>query len=143
KNMRVEDGNHACLNTGRRDNPSTDTWATTSITNAPSGRTFHTAVWTGSEMIVWGGLPPVGPARPDGGRYCAQIPLPVAVSRKNQGGTNFDLTLPLTGSPAIECRSGGGSNIYQIVVGFANAVTFDPASVTSGNGSVTATSGSG
>src|SRR5262245_14154693 len=32
-----------------------DTWAPTSLTNAPSARGGHTAVWTGSEMIVWGG----------------------------------------------------------------------------------------
>src|SRR5436309_10016159 len=32
-----------------------DTWTATSNTNAPSGRYFHTAVWTGSEMIIWGG----------------------------------------------------------------------------------------
>ncbi len=32
-----------------------DTWTATSITNAPSGRIHHTAVWTGSEMIIWGG----------------------------------------------------------------------------------------
>ena len=34
-----------------------DTWTATSTTNAPSGRVDHTAVWTGSEMIVWGGDP--------------------------------------------------------------------------------------
>ena len=32
-----------------------DTWTATSTTNAPTGRDQHTAVWTGSEMIVWGG----------------------------------------------------------------------------------------
>src|SRR6266480_6273523 len=32
-----------------------DTWTVTSITNAPDVRWYHTAVWTGSEMIVWGG----------------------------------------------------------------------------------------
>src|SRR5437773_6191677 len=32
-----------------------DTWTPTSTTNAPAGRYEHTAVWTGSEMIVWGG----------------------------------------------------------------------------------------
>jgi hypothetical protein len=31
-----------------------DTWTATSTTNAPIGRLGHTAVWTGSEMIVWG-----------------------------------------------------------------------------------------
>ena len=45
----------AILNTGGRYNPSTDSWTATSTTNAPAGRDGHTAVWTGSEMIVWGG----------------------------------------------------------------------------------------
>src|SRR5437773_5961083 len=48
------DGN-TVLNTGARYNPATDSWTPTSITNAPAGRYYHTAVWTGSEMIVWGG----------------------------------------------------------------------------------------
>ena len=43
------------LHTGGRYNPSTDSWMATSINPAPSGRRFHEAVWTGSEMIVWGG----------------------------------------------------------------------------------------
>ena len=43
------------LNTGGRYNPSTNSWTATSTINAPSGRYLHTAVWTGSEMIVWGG----------------------------------------------------------------------------------------
>src|SRR5205085_3409432 len=32
-----------------------DTWTATSITNAPVARDSHRAVWTGNEMIVWGG----------------------------------------------------------------------------------------
>ena len=43
------------LNTGGRYNPITDGWTATSATGAPTGRGLHTAVWTGSEMIVWGG----------------------------------------------------------------------------------------
>ena len=36
--------------------PCTDnTWTATSTTNAPDPRDDHRAVWTGSEMIVWGG----------------------------------------------------------------------------------------
>jgi N-acetylneuraminic acid mutarotase len=42
-------------NTGGRYDPSTDNWTATSIANVPDGRRLHTAVWTGSEMIVWGG----------------------------------------------------------------------------------------
>ena len=42
------------LNTGGRYNPVSDTWIPTAA--SPAGRTNHTAVWTGAEMIVWGGL---------------------------------------------------------------------------------------
>jgi len=40
---------------GRSYNPNADTWTNISINNAPVGRENHTAIWTGSEMIVWGG----------------------------------------------------------------------------------------
>src|SRR2546428_268291 len=43
------------VNSGGRYNPNTNAWIATSTTNAPTGRTLHTAVWTGNEMIVWGG----------------------------------------------------------------------------------------
>ena len=56
------------LNTGGRYNPSTDSWTATSTTNAPDGRYYHTAVWTGSEMIVWGGYG-AGTYFNTGGRY--------------------------------------------------------------------------
>jgi N-acetylneuraminic acid mutarotase len=42
--------------TGGRYNPTTDSWAASSPTNAPYGRAAHSAVWTGTEMIVWGGV---------------------------------------------------------------------------------------
>ena len=34
---------------------SIDSWSATSTTDVPDGRELHTAVWTGSEMVVWGG----------------------------------------------------------------------------------------
>ena len=60
------------FNTGGRYNPVSDSWQVTSIgSNVPMQRSFHTAVWTGSEMIVWGGqVPPNGStATKTGGRY--------------------------------------------------------------------------
>ncbi len=43
-------------NSGGKYNPQTDSWIPTSTSSGvPSGRAFHTAIWTGSEMIVWGG----------------------------------------------------------------------------------------
>jgi N-acetylneuraminic acid mutarotase len=43
------------LNSGGRYDPAGNAWFPTSLVNAPSARHDHTAVWTGSGMIVWGG----------------------------------------------------------------------------------------
>src|SRR5260370_2219987 len=58
-------GGSGLLNSGGRYNPATDSWIATTTTNAPSGRGFHTAVWTGTQMIIWGGSPDVN----TGGSY--------------------------------------------------------------------------
>src|SRR5439155_14342131 len=44
----------------------------TTTSNAPEGRLHHTAVWTGDEMIVWGGILYTNTYTNTGGRYCAQ-----------------------------------------------------------------------
>jgi N-acetylneuraminic acid mutarotase len=62
--------------TGARYDPDTDTWIATSTTDAPSARYAHTAVWTGSQMIVWGGSDVLGNTLQTGGRYCAQSASP-------------------------------------------------------------------
>ena len=43
------------LNSGGRYDPVANTWRPTSVINAPTPRMSHTALWTGQEMIVWGG----------------------------------------------------------------------------------------
>ena len=42
-------------NDGARFNPTTNGWAAVPTSGAPVARHAHTAVWTGSGMIVWGG----------------------------------------------------------------------------------------
>jgi hypothetical protein len=67
------------------------------------------------------------------------VQLNAVVSGKVHGmaGT-FDIDLPLTGSPGIECRSGGANGDYTMVFTFANGLTnVASASVTNGSGSVT------
>jgi hypothetical protein len=66
-----------------------------------------------------------------------------AVSRKTHGATPFDINLPPAGSPGVECRSGGATNDFRIVFTFPGAVTFDNASVSSGIGNVSSSSGGG
>jgi N-acetylneuraminic acid mutarotase len=43
------------VNTGGRYDPDTDTWTSTATVNAPDARAYHSAIWTGSRMVVWGG----------------------------------------------------------------------------------------
>ena len=61
-----------------------------------------------------------------------------AASRKNHGAAgNFDVSLPLTGNAGIECRSGGATGDYTIVVTFLDNVSVagtPQAAVTSGIG---------
>jgi hypothetical protein len=125
--------------------------------------TWHTTDGGGSTSAAGGayslggtiGQPDAGAS--SGGAYSltggfwgiANLPPPAAptpsqvVARKLHGGTPFDIALPLTGNVGIECRSGGASNDYQVVLTFAAAVTFNSASITSGTGSVSSATGSG
>jgi hypothetical protein len=48
--------------------PSTDSWVLTTTAGAPEPRAAHASVWTGSEMIVWGGSD-LGDDLNSGGRY--------------------------------------------------------------------------
>ncbi len=43
------------VNTGARYNPTNGVWTVMNTNNAPAPRYGHTAVWTGTEMVIWGG----------------------------------------------------------------------------------------
>ena len=53
---------------GGRYNPATNSWSGMTSVNEPNTRNEHVTVWTGSEMIVWGGNIFSMPYD-DGGRY--------------------------------------------------------------------------
>ena len=128
---------------GGRYDPITNSWIATTTTNAPIARDSHTAVWTGTEMIVWGGGFGGFGYLNSGGIYCAQTSAPVAqsvVSRKTHDFAGvYNIVLPLSGTPGIECRNGGATNDYTLIVTFnANvSVNGNPqAAVTSGTGTI-------
>jgi N-acetylneuraminic acid mutarotase len=62
-------GSPKVLNTGARYDPRLDQWAVMSTNNAPDPRYAHTAVWTGKEMLVWGGAGFSAPFFDTGSRY--------------------------------------------------------------------------
>jgi hypothetical protein len=68
-------------------------------------------------------------------------PVPTSVvSRKNHTGVgNFDVVLPLVGTPGIECRTGGATGDHKVIVNFTVPVSVTSVAVTSGVGSVSGT----
>ena len=76
-----------------------DPWTATTTSNAPSARTGHTAVWTGSEMIVWGGR--TGNFFKSGGRYDPTTDSWTATSLDNAPTGSSSSTAVWTGSEMI------------------------------------------
>jgi hypothetical protein len=69
--------------------------------------------------------------------------LQSVVSRKTHGtaGT-FEINLPLTGFPGIECRTGGANGDHDVVFKFSAPVAFTATATCSGNPATVTTSGS-
>ena len=84
------------FNNGNKFDPAINSWMAVSNTNAPATRSRHTAVWTGSKMVVWGGLNDSGPLD-SGGRY---DPVANDWAPTNPGAipARFDHTAVWTGS---------------------------------------------
>jgi len=57
------------FNDGARFDPATGHWKPISINGAPGERSSHMAVWSGTEMLVWGGGTSKGECLNTGGRY--------------------------------------------------------------------------
>lgn len=63
------------------------------------------------------------------------LQMNTAVSRKtHEGAGDFDISLPLSGEPGVECRSSGGN--HKIIFTFSNDIASGNATVTAGTGSV-------
>ena len=63
-----------------------------------------------------------------------------AISRKTHGGSGaFDINLPLTGLPGIECRTPGAGGSHQVVVMFGTPVSVAGVSVMSIDGQASGT----
>ena len=91
------------------DPPCTNEWAATTTANAPLDRAYHTAVWTGSEMIVWGGHSFTGKFN-TGGKYNPDTNSWTAISTTNAPSARTSHTAVWTGSEMIVWGGAGTSN---------------------------------
>ena len=82
-------------------------WTATSVVGAPSGRWSHGAVWTGSRMIVWGGLHLVD----TGAAYDPATDTWTSTSTVNAPSVRWAHTTVWTGSRMIVWGGLGGSNL--------------------------------
>ena len=96
---------------GARYDPAQDLWRPMSTDSAPAARFSHTAVWTGTEMIVWGGMK----QQPDqmfntGGRYnpAADRWTPTAMEGVPAPNHTYAHTATWTGNGMLVFNGSGG-----------------------------------
>lgn len=77
-----------------------ETWTAMSTASAPAAREAHTAVWTGSEMIVWGGTGSHGSLN-TGGRYNPATDTWAPVSTTNAPSARYYDTAVWTGTEML------------------------------------------
>src|SRR5205085_4361655 len=87
------------LNSGAKYNPVSDSWTSTSTNNAPAARFGESTLWTGTEMIIWGGWN--GNVLGDGARYNPAADTWIALSSINAPQARYSHTAVWTGSEMI------------------------------------------
>ena len=101
------------FNDGGRYDPSGNTWQPISTTNAPDARLWHTAVWTGSKMIIWGGFGSDYNARSTGGVYDPVGNVWSGTTTDNAPEPRFNHTAVWTGSVMIIFGGFDNSNFFN------------------------------
>jgi N-acetylneuraminic acid mutarotase len=100
--------NYNTVGDGARYTPASDTWSAVSPSGAPSPRSHHTAIWTGSEMIIWGGSNSSGYLG-DGARYNPASDTWTAISSSGAPSPRSYQTAIWTGSEMIIWGGGNQS----------------------------------
>jgi N-acetylneuraminic acid mutarotase len=107
--------------------PSTNTWAALNSVGGPTARASHVSVWTGTEMIVWGGATTLGVntvAAGDGSIYNPVTGTWSPVSGKGAPSPRYDAVAVWTGTKMIVW--GGGTPSGELNDG----AMYDPATNT-------------
>jgi N-acetylneuraminic acid mutarotase len=96
---------YGCNDGGRYD-PTGNSWTAVPTNGAPAARAQHTTVWTGSEMIIWGG------GLNDGGRYNPTPNSWTALPTTGAPAARYDHTAVWTGSEMIIWGGANGTSSF-------------------------------
>ena len=110
-------------NSGARYNPGTDAWAPMSPIGAASPRWGQSTVWTGAEMIVWGGEYP-GSEYGDGARYNPALDTWLPIANTGAPSPRTDHFAAWTGSAMLVW---GGHHEDPASSALADGALYDPA----------------
>jgi N-acetylneuraminic acid mutarotase len=124
---------------GARYRPDLDTWTPVSTNSAPVARTAHRAVWTGAEMIVWGGSGTSGNVLDTGSRYSPATDTWMALSDTNAPSARAGFSMVCAGSKLIIW--GGGNNTTVLNSGSVYDQALDAWTTMTTNGAPIARSG--
>jgi hypothetical protein len=114
-----------CFSDGGLYNPANDTWTAVTTNGAPSARVVNgnggTSVWTGSQMLVWGGRNNLGGILGGGGCYTPAVNSWTTITTNGAPSTRFDYAMVWTGSEMIIW--GGMSEFYT----YGDGARYNPA----------------
>ncbi len=115
--------NFDVLSDGARYNPVTDTWVPLSTTAAPSARSQMAAVWTGNEMLIWGGAGEGWDIEAIGARYNPATDTWRSLSERDSPEPRMEPTAVWTGNEMIVW---GGVHYAPDQITFGTGGRYDP-----------------
>ncbi len=115
------------LGDGARYDPGADAWRSLASAGAPSARRYHRAVWTGHELVVWGGDGDASSARPlgDGARYDPATDTWRPMSSDGAPSSRYVHAMVWTGREVLVW--GGACGIAPNLVDCRDGAAYDPA----------------
>jgi len=113
-----------------RDVPDVGNWQNISTTGALTSRKLHTAIWTGSKMIIWGGKD-IGGSLNSGDQYNPFTDIWEPISTQNAPARRYNHTAVWTGSEMIVWGGRGEDGVYLNTGGRYNPFsdTWEPISI--------------
>jgi N-acetylneuraminic acid mutarotase len=104
----VAAGHYCVMGDGAHYSPATDTWLPASTSGAAEARFDHTVVWTGTEMVVWGGRTSATWVVGTGARYHPVTRVWTELASENAPSARMEHTAVWTGSDMIIWGGGDG-----------------------------------